>query len=267
MTFAGQARDYIIRIPAAYDGVKPAAVVFNFHGWGSTAAQQLFYGSFSAQSDRDGFIVVAPDGIGQGSDRHFNLGLTPAADDDVAFVRTILDRVEAELCIDATRIFSTGMSDGGAMTSVLACRASDRFAAFGPVAVVLHGSQCDAGRPAPIAAFMGTDDPVVPFAGGPVHCCGSFVVPAAADSMAGWAKHNQCGPPKEEHLSPMVLLRVWSGCQDGADVRFYIVEGGGHTWPGTVFDIGRLGVTTKEISASDTIWAFFQAHPLVRRAA
>ncbi|MDQ1401704.1 MAG: polyhydroxybutyrate depolymerase [Actinomycetota bacterium] len=266
LSFDGKIRDYVLRVPTTYDGTKAAPVIFDFHGWGSTGTQQLVYGSYSGPSDRDGVLLVAPNGIGQGHDRHFNIALQASPTDDVAFVRTILDQLEARLCIDPSRVFSSGMSDGGAMTSALACRASDRFAAFGPVAAVLYGPTCTPPRPVPIAAFMGNADPVIPFNGGAVHCCGAAVLPAAPDSMAGWAAHNHCGPPAEQRLSTNVLLRVWAGCADGGDVRFYIIEGGGHTWPGSIFEVPHLGVTTKEISASETLWAFFQAHPLPARA-
>jgi polyhydroxybutyrate depolymerase len=265
LVFDGKDRDYIVRVPSGYDGTTAAPVVFDFHGWGSNAIQQLYYGSYMSQSDRDGFVIVAPDGIDDPSGRHYNIGAAGTPTDDVAFVLTVLDQVESRLCIDPARVFATGMSDGGAMTSALACRASDRFAAFGAVALVLYAPGCAPSRPVPIAAFMGTADPIVPFDGGAVRCCGGTVLPSAPGSMAGWAQHNGCKRPEEKRLFPAVLLRVWPGCRGGADVRFYIIEGGGHTWPGTAFDVGRLGVTNKDISASDTLWAFFQAHPLPAR--
>jgi polyhydroxybutyrate depolymerase len=154
------------------------------------------------------------------------------------------------------------MSDGGAMTSVLACRASDRFAAFGAVAVVLFLPGCGGSTPIAITAFMGTDDPVVPFDGGAVRCCGGAVVGGAPDATAKWADHDGCAPEfNDERLGTEVRKRTWTGCQAGGDVVFYIIDGGGHTWPGSI-PIASLGLTTKQIDASATIWDFFQAHPL-----
>jgi polyhydroxybutyrate depolymerase len=223
-------------------------VVFNFHGYGSNANQQIQYGDFRPLADRDGFLVVAPNHQGAS----FTLALG------------ILDSLEANFCVDAKRVFSTGMSLGGAMTVQLACNASDRFAAFGAVAVVYYAPPCDKARSVPIAAFMGTADPIVPFEGGKVRCCGSPNIPAAPASMTNWASHDKCAAQPEEHrVSPAVLLRQWTGCAPAGDVRFYIVEGGGHTWPGAaVRPTGLLGPTTTEINASEILWAFFQAHPL-----
>jgi len=50
-------------------------------------------------------------------------------------------------------------------------------------------------------------------------------------------------------------------CEEGAAVELYVVEGGGHTWPGAAIDVPVLGETTHEISATDLIWAFFENHP------
>ncbi len=145
------------------------------------------------------------------------------------------------------------------MTSVLACRMSNRFAAFGAVAVVVA---CGGARAVPIMAFAGTADPVVPFNGGKVQCCGGGVVAGAAAAMASWAAHNRCAAKFEDvKLGSEVTRRTWPHCAPGSSVTLYIIEGGGHTWPGSI-PIARLGMTTGQIDATATIWRFFQANPL-----
>ncbi len=42
----------------------------------------------------------------------------------------------------------------------------------------------------------------------------------------------------------------------------YTIEGGGHTWPGREPPIPFLGKSTRDISANDLIWDFFQKHPM-----
>jgi polyhydroxybutyrate depolymerase len=258
--FDGQKRTYQLYVPPSYDGDHPVPVVFNFHGFGSNAVEQMVYGNFKPLADRDDFLIVAPDG--QGASRHFNLTGEGGLQDDVAMVGALLDHIEATFCVDAKRVYSTGMSDGGGMTSVLACRDFDRFAAFGAVAVIIFVQGCGASHPIAITAFSGTDDPVVPFNGGAVHCCGGPVLGAAPDAMAGWAAHNQCDPAfSDERLGTEVRKRTWTGCQLGGEVVFYIIDGGGHTWPGSI-PVDRLGKTTTQIDASATIWDFFRAHAL-----
>src|SRR5206468_5969742 len=139
----------------------------------SNAREQMAYAGFNPVADKNNFIVVAPDGQGTGNGQHFNLGNEPGKQNDVQMTLALLDHLESQLCIDARRVYSTGMSDGGAMTSILACVTSDRFAAFGAVAVIFYMSVfCDRSRPLAITAFSGTADPIVPFKGGTVNCCG-----------------------------------------------------------------------------------------------
>jgi polyhydroxybutyrate depolymerase len=263
--FGGTDRTYLLYVPASYDGTKPVPVVFEFHGFGSSAGQQIVYGDFRPLADREGFLLVVPDG--QGTPRHFTYRAAGAESDDIAFAIALLDHVGKELCVDQRRVFSTGMSNGGALSSVLACRAPDRFAAVAPVAAFFFLPPCaEGGRPAPILAMMGVDDPIVPYAGGRVNCCGNPNIPGAEDTMASFAERSACTePPIDDRPSPSIRHRHWEGCKDGNAVELYAVEGGGHTWPGAAVEVGRLGATTHELVATETIWSFFAAHPLPSR--
>ncbi|HEX2382414.1 MAG TPA: PHB depolymerase family esterase [Acidimicrobiales bacterium] len=260
--FQGVPRTYQLYVPAAYDGTSPVPVVFEFHGYGSTAKQQVAYGDFRALADRDDFLIVAPDGQDRGG-RHFNLGTEPGLQNDIQMVGALLDVIETQFCVDTRRVYSTGMSDGGAMTSVLACLSADRFAAFAPVAVVLYPMVCANTRQLAFEGFSGTADPIIPFEGGAVRCCGMPVLPAPSVAMSNWAAHNGCDPNyTEDRLGTEVRRQTWNNCQGGSSAVFYVIDGGGHTWPGSASASGRLGLTTTQIDASETIWDFFKQHPL-----
>lgn len=266
LPFGGLDRRYRVHVPPSYgDGTTPLPVVFDFHGNGSSAEVQLAYSGIAPVADREGFVVVAPSG--QGSPSRFTLlGATATEADDVAFTLAVLDRVEADLCVDRTRVYTTGMSNGGALSSVLACRAGDRFAAVGAVAAMIYLPACDtAGRVAPIIGFMGTGDPVVPFAGGRVNCCGNPTIPAATDTMASFARREGCdAEPTTEQPTARTQLRRFTGCDGDGAVDFYVVEGGGHTWPGAGFEelTARLGPTDPDLPATELQWAFFRQHRL-----
>jgi polyhydroxybutyrate depolymerase len=80
--------------------------------------------------------------------------------------------------------------------------------------------------------------------------------------MAQWAAHNACNPAyTDTRIGTDVVKRTWNGCRASGDVILYTVEGGGHTWPGSI-TVPGLGYNTTTINASELIWQFFQSHPL-----
>jgi polyhydroxybutyrate depolymerase len=274
----GLSRDYLLHVPASYSGSDATPLVLNFHGLAGNAQQQSDYSGMTSTSDADGFILVMPQGLVTKTLAlpHWNNSTLDASPDDVGFVRDLIDKLEAELCIDPSRVFSTGLSMGGMLSSRLACNLSDRIAAIGPVSGLYfppfseesaNEPGCTSTRPVPIAAFHGTDDPIIPFKGGlpslPQFSFHSRDLEAAV--LPEWAAHNGCeDTPSDKPVSGHVHLIVYDRCDQGATVELYVVEGGGHTWPDATIDMlpDALGVTTHEISANDLMWTFFQAHPM-----
>jgi polyhydroxybutyrate depolymerase len=258
-TFKGKRRTYLLYVPEAYTGTKKVPLLFNFHGWGSNAAQQMALADFGPIADRNNFLVVAPNGQDRGG-RHWSFGNEPGLQNDITMVSALLKRLQGSLCVDGRRVYSTGMSDGGAMTSVLACTSADKFAAYAAVAVVVYCAS-DEGRAVPIQAYAGSKDPVVPTAGGRVDCCGNPTLPSKASTMARWAKHNGCHGYTDTMIKPHVLRRAWRDCKPGREAVYFLVKGDGHTWPGGR-SLGSLGHATKEIDASKRMWDFFAVHQL-----
>ena len=81
------------------------------------------------------------------------------------------------------------------------------------------------------------------------------------DSVAAWARFNGCSATAEEQrTAPDIVFVSYEGCQGKADVQLYIVEGGGHSWPGAPA-VEILGHTTQSINATELMWRFFAEHP------
>lgn len=254
----GLTRTYILRVPPSYDGARRLPLVLNLHGYGSNARQQAVYSGLPAKGDKEGFIVVTPDGAGD-PQRWSYPGLGGA--DDVAFIGALLDKVEAELCTDENRVYTAGMSNGAAFSQVLACSLPGRFAAVAAVAALAYPARCATAPPVPVIAFHGTADPCVPFEGGQTACGQRLPVAPVEQSARNWAEHDGCDlTPAKTQISAHVRSIAYGGCEAGAAVVLYVIDGGGHTWPGAS-DVPRLGATTHEINATDLIWQFFAAHP------
>ena len=260
MNSGGQARDYILHVPPSYDGARQTPLVINLHGAGSNAAQQAAYSRFPQKSDAEGFIVVTPDALG--TPRAWNFIPLPSQADDIGFIRDILDRMDAQFCIDDARVYATGISSGAAMSVKLACALQDRIAAIGPVAALWYPPNCPTTKPVPVIEFHGTEDKLVPFSGGTT--VGGLPSPDVQLAASQWAKADACNAePERAQLSEHVRSVTYAGCRDGASVVLDIVDGGGHTWPGAAVNVSGLGGTTHEISATDEIWKFFAAHQRV----
>jgi len=249
----GEDRRYILHLPPAYDGARRMPLVLNFHGFGSNARQQAAYSGLPAKADRAGFIVVTPDGTGEPRRWNFFPGSA-----DIVFVRELIADLETTLCVDAARIFATGISNGAAFSARLACDLPDRIRAIAMVAATVYPARCEAPRAVPVVAFQGTDDPCVPFEGGTSACGMQLPVPAAEEAAKNWARHGGCNlEPPHSQVTEHVRAVAYSECREvDAAVVLYIIYGGGHTWPGAV-DVARLGATTQEISATDLMWEFF----------
>lgn len=221
------------------------------------------------------FIGVAPSGLLNGPTPYW-LAAPSVVNHDITFIDDLLDTLESELCVDTRRVYSTGMSNGAQMSSLLACRLPNRITAVAPVAGVEFYDVCH-GRPVPVIAFHGTADPIVTYEGGGLNAAtianinfwkgnvpsGLPVHHGVDAAMQTWAAHNGCDPvPVEVRISPEVRRREWRHCR--ADTILYIVDGGGHSWPGKpvpAFE-AMFGHTTTDIDASTLIFEFFRKQRL-----
>jgi polyhydroxybutyrate depolymerase len=250
----GRARRFAVHVPAGYDPSIPTPVVIDLHGRNSNASQQMLVSGMRSKADRAGFIAVHPEGVEQTWNAGICCGAAMSEDvDDVAFVDALLDELERELCVDAGRVFATGLSNGGYMAHRLACDLADRIAAIAPVAGPNGTVPCTPSRPVSVLHFHGTNDGIVPYEG----FGGFFSVP---DTMREWAARDGCRGESEVYLTTGdVRCERWMGCRLGTSVELCTIDGGGHQWPGGT-TIPGLGNNTGDIDATDAMWTFFEAH-------
>ncbi len=267
LRFEGLMRTYRIYIPKIYTPSKAVPLVLNLHGLGSNAQQQELYADFRKIADTANFIIVHPNGskssLGQGWN---NFDAPGKGVNDLGFIAALIDKICATYAIDQSRIYSTGMSNGGFMSYDLACFLSYRIAAIASVTgsmVPSHKVACDAKHPTPIMEIHGTKDNTVPFDG-------NGAVPFTdIDSLLNfWVKFNTCSPAVISALPNTNLFdmstvehHVFSNGKQGSSVELYKVIGGGHSWPGTSTTL--FGQTTnQDFNACKEIWRFFSKYHL-----
>ncbi|MEZ5181559.1 MAG: PHB depolymerase family esterase [Acidimicrobiales bacterium] len=274
-------RWFLLSTPLEHDGETPIPLVLDYHGLSEGAEVHAKMSDLAAFGDDHGFVVVQPQGLG--TPVRWQIGLTPDDNPDLQYTIDLLDQVEAELCIDTARVYATGLSNGAFFSSVLACSLADRIAAVAPVAGAIRPDGCDPARPVPVLAFHGTADPILLFNGGvgdrlnqvlsegPGAATTDEALPAAdidgpgyPANVARWAADNGCeGDPTDEPLTDTITERTWD-CPPGADVEFLIIDGGGHSWPGSAFSkqVANMVGPTDDFDANTAIWDFFQRFSL-----
>ncbi len=278
ITVGSLKRTYRLHVPPLHDKAKQAPLVIALHGGGGTGKrmERLTRGGFNTLSDKEGFIVVYPDGI----EKSWNDGRKDARSrshkdniDDVGFISALIDHLIKEFNIDSKRIYVTGASNGAIMSYRLACELPEKITAIAPViGLISEGFSCPAlSQPVSALIIAGTKDPLMPWEGGAIrfgrHYRGR--VQSAFNTVNYWAAHNRCASPpvvtddpdKDPKDGARVKHEVYN-CQEGSEVILYTIEGGGHTWPdGYQYLPERIvGKASRDINANAVIWIFFKRH-------
>jgi len=279
LTHQGRVRTYRILRPKAWSKEKRVHLVLALHGGGGTAQQldRSTNGQLGREADKRGWIVVCPQGVAKG----WNDGrpLTSRRDrrrkgvDDVAFLGALIDEMHKTWNIDRSRVYATGISNGGFMSFRLGLELSSKIAAIAPVTANLakvHDGKKPT-HPVGLLVINGTADPLVPYEGGHVQVFGRKrgAIHSTDESVNRWAAFNGCGKvskavaladaaPKD---GTRAYRSTWSGC--GAfSVVLIRIQGGGHAWPGgTQYLSPRLvGRVCSDFEAVPLMFDFFARH-------
>lgn len=256
----GIQRDYILYIPAIYDGGTEAPLVFNFHGFGSNANEQMLYGDFRAIADSEGFLLVHPEGTFFNGNQHWNVGgfTIGSTVDDVGFTEALIEELAGLYTINLDRVYATGMSNGGYMSFLLACQLSEKIAAVASVTGSMTPETfdaCNPQHPTPILQIHGTNDEIVPYNG-------ASWSRSIEDVMTYWVNYNNCDEPPSTVVFPdidptdgsTVEHIVYQNGDNNVTTEHMKVLGGRHTWPGSAYNFPG---TNQDINASMEIWEFF----------
>ncbi|MBW4330680.1 prolyl oligopeptidase family serine peptidase [Stakelama sp. CBK3Z-3] len=255
-------RSMEVHMPAT-GAAQPRPLVFVLHGSGSSGEGVLRDSGLAALSDSENFILAAPDGaIPLGKGYAWNIPGVPTVDgklpgkddaDDVAYIGAAIDWMVAKGCADPDRVYVTGISGGGRMTSWLGCVAADRFAAIAPVVGLRAGNPlksdparpdpatCRPARPLPVLAFAGDADTVNPVDGG-----GAGYWQYSMDTaLTRWAALDGCkaGPQRIDFTGKVLTIR-YDDCSGNASVSGWIYHGRGHEW----------------VADNAAMWRFFERH-------
>jgi len=248
-------RTFYVWEPKSYATATSVALVFYWHGYTNKCEDHESRTSYNVVADKNNFIAVSACGFGPTS--AFNAGVCcgGASWDDVEFARLIIAKVRDQWPkVNASRVFSSGFSNGGMMSEQLACKSAHLFRAIASVAGVtvvnpggLEGlSACDSAyanvtRKVGILHIHGNADPTVPWNGNT-----QYRFPAIPTDHKRWSQRNKCvGSPVQTFKQGIYSNEIYKDC-NGGPVELLTVEGGAHAWP-----------NHPDFSAAEYAWKFF----------
>jgi poly(3-hydroxybutyrate) depolymerase len=273
-------RRFLVHVPASYQADQLAPLVIAFHGGGGNPSSMVRLSGLNDKSDEAGFVVAYP----YGSNRDPENGLTYNGGgccgyamaqkiDDVGFTAALIDDLILNGSIDKSRVYATGLSNGGIMAHRVGAELSERIAAIAPIGGPLMLDEFAPKHPVSVMHFHGTKDELAPYEGGKGK--GTNNVPArmrptfaSVDStIAAWVRVNGCQTSPQTELCPdsandgmTSSTMTYAGGKANCEVIHVKIEGGGHTWPGQPPLVELLGPSTRDISANDMMWDFFKRH-------
>ena len=255
----GMNRKIITYIPANNSN-KRLPLVIALHGGFATPKSMFRLADFRPIADKENFIVVCPASKFMWHDGADNKGI-----DDVKFISQVLDYMIEKYNADQERVYITGVSNGGFMTTRLACEIPNRIAAIAVVAATLDvGEGYDVKNPMPVIYMHGTKDPIISYNGGKLFGRKMY---SHRDIIEKWVKMDDCNPepvktdiPDSSCDGTEVFKQEYVNQTNGLKVISYSIGNGGHTWPGgrQYFPEFIIGKTTRNLNACQTIWDFFK---------
>ena len=243
-------RFYYVYTPSNLDSNESIPVLFAFHGYGSSAMRHLNYTNYFPLSDSENFIVIYPQGATTATlSSHWNVGgwTSKSTINDLDFVDTVISLIKDKVQIDETRIYSSGMSNGGYMGYHLACNLSSKFAAIASVTGSMTNdtfNDCNPVHPTPILQIHGLLDFVVPYEGN----AGSKSIPDVIDY---WVNYNSCNSDPDSVIKyddySLVVYDTYTSCLNDVNVKLILHPEMGHDWP---------SLQSYNVDASIEIWNF-----------
>lgn len=279
----GLKRTFEYYVPPSYTGDKTVPLLLSFHGAGSSGKGQMRLTNFDELAEKEGFIAVFPDSTamkdgkiipreeddtgfdpGSGVDKSWKINHSQV--NDVAFTSAILDYFEKHYNIDANRVYATGMSSGALFSSHLAVTLPERIAGIGLVTGQMTETTAaiTPKKPKTVVMIMGDEDPL--------YQQRPPTILSNEETIDFWLKANQITtepdfaylPQTAENDDTKIGRTRYRGGKNNTEVIYYLVEGGGHTWPGgpQYLPESVIGKTSRHMNASEVLWEHLKARSL-----
>jgi len=264
MLVDGMDRAFVTYVPPTAPQGAKMPLVISLHGGFASPKGQFHLADFRPIADKDKFMVVCPASKHLWHDGKDNKGI-----DDVKFMDQLITYMISHYNADPARVYVTGISNGGFLTSRLACELHKRIAAIAVVAATMDDGEGYAPvKPMPVIYMHGTKDPIIPDKSGKKF--GKYIY-SQNEVLKIWAGIDKCSPkpeitylPDAAHDSTSIIKEEYINHATGVKVIGYTIVNGGHTWPGGWQYMPKfiVGKTTQNLNACEVTWDFFKQYKL-----
>jgi len=212
ISFGGSNRSYIVHKPTTASPAAGWPLVIDMHGFTSSASGQKGVSKYQQEADAKNFIAAWPSGLNASWNGYGCCGTSLNQNrNDVGFIKAVADDIARRTRINVSRIYITGLSNGGSMSHRLACEGSEKFAATSPVSFTLNRNACPSGfpaRPITVAHYHGLNDTTVNYNGGRFQ--------SAPASFSTWQTIDKCnGTVARQNLSSTESVQIATTCSAG----------------------------------------------------
>ncbi len=268
--YRGIDRSYLHYLPIDHSLNRSWPLVLVLHGGGANGENAMRMADMEPLADREGFILLYPDGTGRPGDRVFtwNAGRCCAYAletnaDDSGFLIALIDHFIEKYGADPKRVYVSGLSNGAMMAHRVAAEHSDRIAAIAPVAGGFNVDGVEPKHPVSVIAFHGLLDRHAPYDGGTGEkSLFKRVDRPVREGMELWANRNGCAVLPEREVASDWTREIYAAGRGGTEVIFYTIKNQAHAWPGgrPGLRYGNADPPYPDLNASEIIWGFFKAH-------
>jgi len=275
MEVAGVQRHYRTYVPKGLPKGAPLVLVMHGSGEGTQAIREGTGYGFERLADQHGFAVVYPKSFGFDWNDCSSIGDTAVNGvraDDAGFLAALVDKLVGELGVDPKQVFAAGVSNGGSMALRLALEHPTRYRAVAAALANVpapQNFQCQPVAQTPSVMILnGTEDPLVPYAGGEINLLGLLykggqVISSTASAQYLADRNGIAGKPQVKQTQTAQGNRVeharWQAADGRTEVELVTLHGAGHVLPQPWARRPRLlGPAPTEPNGPALIWAFFE---------